>query len=323
MLNSLPSVTYYRLQGREVYRVQCNGSFLCVERTKSTALKAEMVAQAQHMQLNVTQLPLFEGESCLSVVAEYLFGHCTAIEAVTFKHNDKDLLSVRRQDFFQQPEAWLAHPRVELDEDEWTETEGRAHPIRPTADADYSYRRYIPSLAKTLSFRRINVDQDLSIFHQWHNQPRVAALWELNWPIERLKSYLESGLQDPHQIPLILEIDGESAGYFEIYWAAEDRLGPYYDCEPYDRGFHFLIGNKKFLGSANTDAVIRSIMHFLYLDDPRTQRIVAEPKSDNRLVLKYAFQVPGWRLIKEFDFPHKRAALLMADRVDFFAGGAP
>ncbi len=338
MLKSLPSTTYELLSNDRRYQVHCNGSLLRIEAQEANILEGEVALENNQIDLLIRSFPQVEEHSpSTAVVIEYLFSQLPSFDVLRLRGWDNvpetspfflfvsapSQIEIRRQDFYQLPCAWHVNENLQRSGDQWTETNGRSHPVRPVTSAGYYYRRYVPSIQKTLAFRGIDLDKDLDTFHEWHNQPRVAALWELNWSKEKLKTYLEDGLRDPHQIPIILEIDGESAGYFEIYWAAEDRLGPYYEYEPYDRGFHFLIGNRKFLGTANTDAVVRSIMHFLYLDDPRTERIVAEPKSDNKLVLKYAFRVPGWRLIKEFDFPHKRAALLMAQRADFFAEGAP
>ena len=194
------------------------------------------------------------------------------------------------------------------------------HQLRPFKKEGIYYQNYYPEIDKNLTLRSINIEADLDLFHEWHHQPRVAYLWDLNWPKEKLKEYLLKTQDDPHMISMILEFDQEPVGYFEAYWAKEDRIAPYYEVEDYDRGFHFLIGNKCYLGRQNTCAAVRSIMHFIFLDESRTNRIVVEPRSDNQKVLKYAQLVPGWRFIKEFDFPHKRAALLMADRDDFFNG---
>lgn len=202
----------------------------------------------------------------------------------------------------------------------WTTTNGVSHPLRNQPTPGTLYERFAKDVQKNISFRTIKIDEDLKEFHQWQNLSRVAKLWELNFSMERLREYLETAQRDKHLIPLMVEVNGERAGYFEIYWALEDRLGPYYDALPYDRGFHFLIGNNKFLGTQNTKAIVTSLMHFLFQDEPRTQRIVAEPKSDNALVLRYAHLIPGWKIIKEFDFPHKRATLVMASREDFFKG---
>jgi hypothetical protein len=99
---------------------------------------------------------------------------------------------------------------------------------------------------------------------------------------------------------------------------ASDNRPPIYD--KFDRGFHFLIGERKFLGIKNTDAVLKSVVHYLFLDDPRTLKIMAEPRSDNKKVLQYVDYFPVWRRIKEFDFPHKRAVLLECTRERLFTG---
>ena len=157
----------------------------------------------------------------------------------------------------------------------------------------------------------------------WQNKPRVANFWEIAQSESELRAYLERGLSDPHTIPAIVEMDGRSVGYFEFYWVREDRLGPIYDCSDYDRGFHFLIGEDDCLGFKNTDAVLKSTSHFIFLDDVRTQIIAAEPRADNAAVLKYVETFKCWRKVREFDFPHKRAALLEARRDLFMREGYP
>jgi RimJ/RimL family protein N-acetyltransferase len=134
---------------------------------------------------------------------------------------------------------------------------------------------------------------------------------------EDLDAYIRRMEQDPHQRPIIGTLDGKPFGYFEVYWTPEDRLGPYYEHDPFDRGFHFLIGDLAALGKG-TGAIIQSMVHFIFLDDPRTRRVMGEPRHDNIKLLRYLQTVPGWVKVKEFDFPHKRAALLQIRREDFF-----
>jgi RimJ/RimL family protein N-acetyltransferase len=60
-----------------------------------------------------------------------------------------------------------------------------------------------------------------------------------------------------------------------------------------------------------------SISHYLFLADCRTQRIVIEPRADNDKMLRSLARC-GYALLKEFDFPHKRAVLGMLLRERFF-----
>ncbi len=196
------------------------------------------------------------------------------------------------------------------------------HPERPyLEEGRVLYRRHSPTIGKTISFRVVDRERDLEKFNEWQNKKRVSEFWELEGSLEDHHSYLTKGLMDPHSTPAIVSIDDTPVGYFEFYWVKEDRLGPYYDSGPYDRGFHFLIGEESYLGFKNTDAILRATVHYIYLDEGRTQVISAEPRSDNKAILKYVETFKCWRFVKEFDFPHKRAALLQCYRDLYFAGG--
>lgn len=230
-------------------------------------------------------------------------------------------LEITRQEFFQLRPLWVHNGNDPITPETWTKTKEVTHPLRPRVKPGQTlYQRTLPHLGKTLRLRVADSEKDLDVFHEWHNQPRVFDFWELNKPKEELREYLKKGLEDPHQFPVILDFDETPVGYFEMYWTKEDRLGPYYDSEAFDRGLHFLIGNEKFLGFANTDAILKSVTHYLFLEDPRTRRIMAEPRSDNVKVLRYVETFTAWKKLKEFDFPHKRAALLECRREAFFGG---
>ncbi len=201
----------------------------------------------------------------------------------------------------------------------WTQSaEGVKHPVRLALPEGAVYRREIPDLGKTLSLRRIDLARDLDAFTRWMNDPRVDAFWEQPGDAAVQAAYIKSVLADPHKDPLIACFDDEPFGYFELYWALEDRLGPYYDADPFDRGMHLLVGERQYLGPAFARAWIESLSHFMFLDDARTMRLVGEPRADNAALLKYLGSAPGWKKIKEFDFPHKRAALVMCERDAFF-----
>lgn len=191
------------------------------------------------------------------------------------------------------------------------------HPRRPPAPEGVVYRRHIPWLDAELSFRVATIDQDLDRLHRWMNDPRVAAIWEEAGDLDKHRQYLGGILADPHMIPLIGCFDGAPFGYFEIYWARENRIGPFYDVDDYDRGWHVLVGEDGFRGRDYVSAWLPSLMHYLFLDDPRTRRIVGEPRADHAQQLRNLDRA-GFARIKQFDFPHKRATLVMLLRERFF-----
>lgn len=199
----------------------------------------------------------------------------------------------------------------------YTMTGGQRHPLRPVKPRGTVYARYIPWLGSVLSLRAVSLGEDLGRFHRWMNDPRVAVFWEEEGDLGYHRRYLASILEDPHMIPLIACADGEAFAYFEVYWAKENRLGPFYDAQDYDRGWHVLIGEDAYRGKGWVAAWLPSLMHYLFLDDCRTQRIVGEPRSDHAQQLRN-LRRSGFAQIKNFDFPHKRATLVMLLRERFF-----
>jgi acetyl CoA:N6-hydroxylysine acetyl transferase len=116
------------------------------------------------------------------------------------------------------------------------------------------YERFDAQRSMRVSFRRVDVDADLPLFHVWMNEICVACFWDLVEDEAQLRAYLERIEADLHTSPLIAGFEGDPAGYFEIYWAMESRLGPIYDAHDYDRGYHGLIRARHHLGLAKTAA---------------------------------------------------------------------
>lgn len=258
-----------------------------------------------------------EGELFLRSV-EYFFAHNQNLKEIQIESSGPKKV-ITREEFFQTPNLWHKSKYQSLQPELWNRTAERPYPIRNDDKDGVFYTRFAANIGKTISIRGIDPVTDLDTFHNWHNQPRVNFFWELALPKEELKQYMIKTKADSHMVPTFVEFDGKPVGYFEMYWTVEDRLGPYYDSDAFDRGFHFLIGEKDALGFSNTDSIVKSALHFLFLDDPRTRRVMAEPRHDNKKVLRYA-DSSGWKKLKEFDFPHKRAALLECKRENFFNG---
>ncbi|PXW81619.1 RimJ/RimL family protein N-acetyltransferase [Nitrosomonas sp. Nm84] len=295
-----------------------------------------------HLSMQSTQLKLqwVDSSSAQPEVPELL----AAVEAafVNYPHQKKLYLSVssrqftelfdsgvlvRTEDnqcivyaelFWQQARIWHSSIRHQIFPIHYIFSHGRRHPLRPPKPQGTVYRRYITWLGGTLTFRAIDPVADLECFNRWMNDPVVTEFWQESGDLVKHRAYL-SGIQtDPHMINLIGCLDDAPFGYFEIYWAKEDRIAPYYDVDDFDRGWHVLIGEPHMRGKPFVTAWLPSISHYLFLDDSRTQRIVIEPRIDNHKMLRNLAQC-GYAHLKEFDFPHKRAVLGMLSRERFFS----
>ena len=188
-----------------------------------------------------------------------------------------------------------------------------SHPQRPAKPQGEVYRRFDPQLGAWISLRTLDIELDLERFNRWQNTPRVLAFWDEGGSLEEHRQYLEKLADDPHTLTLIGCFDDEPFAYFEAYWAKEDRIAPFYDADDYDRGIHMLVGEQAHRGPHKVASWLSALTDYLLQDDPRTRRIVAEPRADNAKMIGY-MQAQGYARIKEFDFPHKRAALMVLER---------
>ena len=199
------------------------------------------------------------------------------------------------------------------------------------------YRRFIPELGQTLIFRCASSasDMDVDLLHKWHATERVNTGWRQDMPREAHKKYLEEQEASSDSLALIGEWDGEPFGYMEVYYAKESALRTYFDAGDFDRGFHALVGEERFRGPHRVRSWMGSLIHMLFLLDPRTMRVVSEPRASNVKMVEYECLCGGHvekvcgndlncllfvtnTRAQLIDLPHKRAALVYIPRERFF-----
>ncbi|MFS8048028.1 GNAT family N-acetyltransferase [Rhizobium sp. BR 314] len=228
----------------------------------------------------------------------------------------EDRLIVRPEFLFQQPKFWLGSTRPSYPEVPVL-TNGIHHPQRPPKPVGRVYSRFIPWLNTQLGFHVADLDTDLEHLHRWMNDPRVAAIWEDSGDISYHRDFVASRLADPRTLPLIGTFGGVPFGYFELYWAKEDRIGPHYEADCFDRGWHVAIGEDGFRGKTFVSAWLPSLMHYMFLADARTRRIVGEPIHHHAQQIRNLDR-SGFAKVKHIQFPHKKALLVMLLRERFF-----
>ncbi len=234
------------------------------------------------------------------------------------RHVVVNAATVVREAFYQSPAVWHHRGETPPPESGLATTGQIVHPRRPRESAGLLYRRHCPAIDRSFSLHHFDMARDLDLFCGWMNDPVVAQFWEQAWPRAKLAEYIEQRLADPHVIPAIGRFDEHSFAYYEIYWAKEDRLGPHYAAQEYDRGFHMAVGDADVRHRGWGRQWFLAMAHHLFLDDARTQRLVGEPRVDQSRVRAWSASTP-WQEWGEVHFPHKTAVLMVLTREQFFA----
>lgn len=222
--------------------------------------------------------------------------------------------------FWQLPGAWLcgksavSYPLTfALDQAGWC-------PVRPPKPEGTVYRRFDHRLGEWFSLRTLDIEEDLGRFNRWQNAPRVLQFWEEGGNLADHRRYLEDLAADPRALMLVGCFDEKPFAYFEVYWVKGDRIAPYYYSTEFDRGIHMLVGEEVHRGPHKVDCWLPSLVHYLFLDDCRTQTIVSEPRTDNERMIGYLRKY-GFHRSRNIVFPHKEASLMMLTRQRFFEVG--
>lgn len=196
----------------------------------------------------------------------------------------------------------------------------RAHTFQSSllfapASTETVYEELHPILRRHLAVRPLSVAADCDLVHSWMNRPHVAEYWEMAWPKDRIRGYLQDQVENPDRCPYIGQLEGESIGYLEMYDPVHDVLGDHYDVQEGDIGMHVLMGEERHL-RRYTLSLGATVNRFLF-SHPPVRRVVGEPDVENRKMLSLLTFL-GYEKQAVLSLPGKTAALIVCERDRFF-----
>lgn len=181
------------------------------------------------------------------------------------------------------------------------------------------YSRYIRHLDEFFSMVHLDYENDihLRLFNEWQNNPQVAADCNESCTLEQNREYLRRINSDPHRMAVLGRFNDNYFAYFEIYWAKEDHIGAYYPAQDWDRGCHSLVGDERFHGRHRATVWWESLIHYIFLDEPRTTCVIGEPKATNEPAPSCDF-LHGIHIDEWVELANRRFATVRCERARFF-----
>lgn len=172
----------------------------------------------------------------------------------------------------------------------------------------------LPSLSAPWSVRVAGEGgADLDLIHRWMNTAHVSAFWQQDWPRDRWAEELGRQRTGTHSVPCLVDFEGTTIAYLEVYRVLRDRLAGYYAHDPADLGVHVAIGEQDRTGQGLGRRLLHAVAQGLLVADDECDRVVAEPDANNGPSVK-AFQAAGFVPVGEIDLPEKIAALMIHPR---------
>lgn len=197
------------------------------------------------------------------------------------------------------------------------------------------FNKFYPEIKGTISFRSLDLKEDLKLIHEWVHQHYAHEYWQMNghfsqlyaiYQCVELNSYAHSFIgcfaplamtsltPDPSQVALLRSARNDAAVarndervicQFDVYSVFADELREHVNGEQHDCGFHLLMAPNKNPLPGLTPCIVKAFLEY-YFSFPEAKRMYAEPDMNNEKSIKLLERC-GFEKIKTIEMSYKKA----------------
>jgi RimJ/RimL family protein N-acetyltransferase len=178
------------------------------------------------------------------------------------------------------------------------------------------FTKNISKAGSTISFRSLNLSQDLDMIHDWVNQAYSKRFWQLNGSLALVEMTYRAILQNAGTHSFIGLLDGRPMCQIDAYLLAVDELKKeVLDWRPNDCGFHLLMIPPQKSEKGLSRIILRTFFEF-YFSFKESDRLFGEPDRENTLANRLAIST-GMEFLYKVQLSYKEANLYAITKQQF------
>lgn len=170
-------------------------------------------------------------------------------------------------------------------------------------------------LAQAISFRSLDLQEDLPQIHEWVNMDYTSRYWQMDGPFEWLREIYEQILSHPNAHSFVGYYGDQLICQLDVYQIGVDELSYLIPEASHQCGFHLLMAPNKLPIKGLTSAIIKSFLEF-YFSFETSEKMYAEPDASNQKSIDL-LQEAGFCFLKTIELSYKTAHLFYLDKKSF------
>ncbi len=174
------------------------------------------------------------------------------------------------------------------------------------------FKKYYKELNGKISFRSLNLQEDLSLIHDWVNMDYSKDYWQMNGQFSQLYAIYQCMELNPYSHSFIGQFNDNIVCQFDVYSVFADELRDHIACESHDCGFHLLMAPNHKPMPGLTKAVVKAFLDYYFSFD-KARRMYAEPDMLNMKSIRL-LQHCGFNMLKTVQMSYKKAAVYVLEK---------